>query len=266
MEKGNVRLQKILSQWGIASRRKAEQMILAGQVNVNGAPAQLGQKVNPNCDRIEVNGKLIQPTHQPPATYLLLHKPRGILSTCHDPWQRPTVIDLLPPTHHQRGLHPVGRLDADTTGALLLTNDGQLTHRLTHPRHHISKVYRVWIQGKPSPTVLQQWRQGIMLDNRFTLPAQVRVMPTILKDVNSTCLEVILREGRNRQIRRVAEQLGYPVVHLHRIQMGPIHLTNSQGKELPSGQYRSLTPAEIDGLRRMIRSKSYHSQNKESRV
>ena len=171
-----VRLQKILSQWGVASRRRAEKMIVAGEVWVNGQPAHLGQKVSPESDRIEVNGKQIQPVQKPNLTTLLLHKPAGVLSTCQDPWKRLTVLDLLPSIYRHRGLHPVGRLDADTTGALLLTNDGELTYHLTHPRHHIPKVYRVWLEGNPPQAVLQQWRQGILLDNRLTLPAQVKVV------------------------------------------------------------------------------------------
>ena len=251
-----IRLQKILSQWGIASRRQAEQMIGTGEVRVNGELAHVGQKVSPERDRIEVKGQVVQPGHKPQPVYLLLHKPTGVLSTCQDPWQRPTVLDLLAPRYHHQGVHPVGRLDEETTGALLLTNDGQLTYGLTHPRHHISKVYQVWLQGNPPQSVLQQWCQGVMLDDRLTLPAQVRKILNPRQDLPGTCLEVILREGRNRQIRRVAAQLGYPVILLHRTKIGPIGLSSPQGSELPLGQYRPLRSAEINGLQRMIRSTS----------
>jgi 23S rRNA pseudouridine2605 synthase len=240
------RLQKIISQWGIASRRQAEQLILAGQVRLNGSVAGLGDKADPSCDRIEVNGQLIQPD-RPNLVYLLLHKPVGVISTCHDPQGRSTVLDLLPARYHA-GLHPVGRLDSDSTGVLLLTNDGHLTYCLTHPRHHIPKTYQVWVVGQPSPAALKQWQTGVMLDGHLTLPAQVRVlqqMPT------QTCLEIILSEGRNRQIRKVAQQLGYPVVSLHRTAIGFLSLQSSEGKLLPSGQYRPLTQPEMNLLHQL---------------
>ncbi|HAZ42950.1 MAG TPA: pseudouridine synthase, partial [Cyanobacteria bacterium UBA11371] len=206
------RLQKILSQWGIASRRQAEEMILAGRVKVNGSVVDLGQKADPSCDRIEVDGKLVQPAHRPAPIYLLLHKPAGVVSTCSDPQNRPTVLDLLPPKLRQgQGIHPVGRLDADSTGALLLTNDGDLTFHLSHPRHSIAKTYHVWVESQPPEDILQTWRSGVVLDGKKTLPAQVVLLKTQPKS-NKTLLEIVLTEGRNRQIRRVAEQLGYPVL------------------------------------------------------
>ncbi|MBF2046307.1 MAG: pseudouridine synthase [Leptolyngbya sp. IPPAS B-1204] len=231
------RLQKILSQWGIASRRQAEQMILDGRVRLNGAVGQLGQKADPQIDSIEVDGKLIQLNARPQTTYLLLHKPAGVVSTCHDPQGRPTVLNLLPAAMRQLGLHPVGRLDAASTGALLLTNDGEVTACLTHPRHSIAKIYRVRVQGHPSEAVLRQWRQGVLLEGRLTRPAEVRVLQT---NHQATLLEIRLKEGRNRQIRRVAEQLGFPVMQLHRVAIGTIQL----GK-LETGQYRALYPDEV---------------------
>ncbi|MBD2095202.1 rRNA pseudouridine synthase [Trichocoleus sp. FACHB-591] len=235
------RLHKILAQWGIASRRHAEKMILDGRVRLNGTVAQLGQKADTQRDRIEVDGVIIQPTQRPQHLYLLLNKPVGVVSTCDDPWQRSTVLDLLPEALQQgQGLHPVGRLDFDSTGALLLTNDGELTFLLTHPRHQIPKTYNVWVQGRPSEAVLQQWRRGVMLSNRKTSPAQVRVLD---RQMGKTLLEIVLHEGRNRQIRRVAEQLGHPVLELHRVAIGPIQL-----EQLPPGQYRTLTDYEINFL------------------
>jgi 23S rRNA pseudouridine2605 synthase len=234
------RLQKILSQWGIASRREAEQMIRSGRVRMNGAIAQVGQKANPDCDRIEVDGALLQSEQRPEPIYLLLHKPAGVVSTCDDPQQRKTVLDLLPPSWQQdMGIHPVGRLDADSTGALLLTNDGQLTFQLTHPSHSVAKTYRVWVEGNPPEAILEQWRQGVSLSGRKTRPAQVRIIRQN-QNKHQTLLEIILKEGRNRQIRRVAEQLGYPVIHLHRVAIGPIHL-----QQLPPGKYRHLQPSEL---------------------
>lgn len=244
------RLQKILSGWGIASRRDAEAMILAGRVRCNGAVAQLGQKADPQKDAIAVDGKLIQPQQRPQPIYLLLHKPAGVVSTCDDPQGRPTVIDLLPPQLRTgQGIHPVGRLDADSTGALLLTNDGELTFALTHPRHEIPKTYHVVVQGHPSQSVLQQWRQGVVLEGRKTRPAKVRV---ISRDANQTSLEIVLWEGRNRQIRRMTEQLGYPVIHLHRTAIGSIHLQPPKAAALPVGRYRPLKQDELGFLQKQI--------------
>lgn len=241
------RLQKLLSQWGIASRRHAEEMIQAGRVRVNGEIAHLGQKADPLSDRIAVDGKLIKSTNRPEQVYLLLNKPAGTVSTCSDPQGRPTVLDLLP-TSLQRGqgIYPVGRLDADSTGALLLTNDGELAFRLIHPRHSVPKTYRVRVEGKPPENILQMWREGVILEGKKTLPCDIRVLETGSKGEN-TLLEVILKEGRNRQIRRVAEQLGYPVIQLHRSAIGPIQLQLPKQKLLP-GQYRYLTDAEINFL------------------
>ena len=240
------RLQKILSQWGIASRRQAEQIILAGRVRLNGAVAELGQKADPERDRIEVDGKPVRPQNRPERVYLLLHKPAGVVTTCHDPQRRRIALELLPNSLQQIGLHPVGRLDAASTGALLLTNDGAVTACLTHPRHSVPKTYRVWLEGHPSAAVLHQWRQGVLLEDRLTRPAevwQIAVQP------DRTCLEIVLREGRNRQIRRVAAQLGHPVLELHRLAIGPIQL----GK-LASGQYRLLDSAEIAFLQAQVRA------------
>ena len=163
------RLQKIMATWGIASRRQAEQMILAQRVRVNGNIAHLGQKANPSSDSIEVDGKPIAPSHRPVPIYLLLNKPAGVVSTCADPGGRRTVLDLLPRRLRTgQGVHPVGRLDANSTGALLLTNDGELTFRLTHPRHHVPKTYEVWVQGDPPESALEAWRGGVSLSGRKT--------------------------------------------------------------------------------------------------
>lgn len=234
------RLQKILSQYGVASRRQAEELITAGQVQVNGAVAHLGQRADPQCDRIEVNHQPIQPNHRPALHYLLLHKPLGMVSTCADPEGRSTVLSALAPDLHNIGIHPVGRLDAYSTGALLLTNDGDFTFRLTHPRHDVSKTYVVRLEGQVSPATLATWRQGIELDHRPTRPARVRV---IAADNHRTQLEIILQEGRNRQIRRVAEALGHRVLDLHRVAVGSVSLGR-----LDVGAYRALSSAEIEAL------------------
>ncbi|MCC3518924.1 pseudouridine synthase [Microcoleus sp. PH2017_18_LLB_O_A] len=226
------RLQKILAQWGIASRRLAEQMIVAGRVRVNGNIVRLGQKANPDRDFIEVDGVPVKPTDRPAEVYLLLNKPAGVVSTCSDPRARSKVLDLLPPKLRSgQGIHPVGRLDADSTGALLLTNDGKLTFCLTHPRHSIAKTYQVWVLGDPPEPILQAWRQGIILSGRKTLPAKVRVID---RARDQTLLEV-----------RTAEQLGYPVVRLHRTAIGPIQLQPPAGPILAPGCYRPLEDSEI---------------------
>jgi 23S rRNA pseudouridine2605 synthase len=240
------RLQKILSQWGIASRRQAEQLILAGRVRVNGQVAQLGQTAEPTTDRIEVDGRLITEQGKPEPVYLLLNKPPGVVSTCADPQGRRTVLDLLPPELGEcEGIHPVGRLDIDSSGALLLTNDGELTFRLTHPRHNVSKTYAVWVQGHPTQAILAAWRNGIDLDGQYTLPAQVKV---VSQQTDRTLLTIVLTEGRNRQIRRVATQLGYPVIHLHRTKIGNISIDGATSLQV--GCYRHLRLAEIQTLQR----------------
>lgn len=238
------RLQKILSQWGIASRRQAEQLILAGRVRINGSVAVLGQTAEPATDRIEVDDTLLTLQTRPQPVYLLVNKPIGIISTCRDPQGRTTVLELLPPELKAcEGIHPVGRLDIDSSGALLLTNDGELTFRLTHPRHSISKTYEVWVKGQPSSDIIDAWQQGIDLDGQYTLPARVRIVKR--KDDN-TLLRIVLTEGRNRQIRRVAAQLGYPVLYLHRTKIGNISVDGDRSLSL--GSYRHLQLAEVRSL------------------
>jgi 23S rRNA pseudouridine2605 synthase len=248
------RLQKILSQWGVASRRQAEEMIRRSRVRVNGDLAHLGQKVDPQKDTITVDGKPVSSGQRPNLVYLLLHKSVGVVSTCHDPQGRKTVLDLLPPELHSgQGIHPVGRLDIDSTGAIILTNDGELTFWLTHPRHSIPKTYRVLVEGHPTESVLRMWRQGVLLDGRKTRPAQVKLIKNF---ADTTCLEIILKEGRNRQIRRVAELLGHPVIKLHRTAIGPIQLQLSGSKSLREGEYRHLEESEIRFLQK-VKADSY---------
>lgn len=244
------RVQKIISQWGIASRREAEEMIGQSRVRINGILARLGQKVDPRVDIISIDGKPLIQGNRPALVYLLLNKPTGVVSTCNDPQGRTTVLDLLPAKLRQgTGIHPVGRLDADSTGALILTNDGDLTFALTHPSHDIPKTYHVVVEGHPPTNVLRMWSQGVMLDGRKTRTAQVKL---IEQGVTQSKLEIILQEGRNRQIRRVAQQLGYPVVHLDRRAIGTIQLQNSQGKFTDIGKYRHLVTSEIILLQHLV--------------
>ncbi|OBQ36449.1 MAG: pseudouridine synthase [Anabaena sp. CRKS33] len=244
------RLQKILAQRGIASRRQAEEMIRQSRVRVNGILAHLGQKVDPQRDKILIDDLPVLTEQRPSLIYLLLHKPAGFVSTCHDPQGRPTVLDLLPSELREGlGIHPVGRLDVDSTGALILTNDGELTYRLTHPSHSISKSYRVIVQGHPPAAVIQRWSQGVILEGKITRPARVRLIETY---INQSCLEIVLQEGRNRQIRRVAEQLGYPVIKLHRTAIGSIQLKTVITPFLQVGEYRHLTQDEMIFLSKQI--------------
>jgi pseudouridine synthase len=237
------RLQKVLAQRGIASRRQAEELIRSGRVTVNGKTAQIGDSADPQLDIIVIDEQPLKT--QPSRKYLLLNKPPGVVSTCADPQGRPTVLDLLPPAWQGgAGIHPVGRLDTNSTGALLLTNDGELTFRLTHPRHEISKTYLVVVAGHPEPATLAAWRSGIALEGRLTLPAQVKKLS---QDPQNTRLQIVLREGRNRQIRKVAELLGHKVLTLERTAIGQISL-HLPSQPLARGDYRQLTKKEVEWL------------------
>ena len=241
------RVQKILSQWGIASRRKAEQMIREGRVKVNQRIAKLGDKVDLAVDTLEVDRKQIQLQDRPEKIYLLLNKPLGIVSTCYDPQHRSTILDLLPAKLKKgQGIHPVGRLDVNSTGALILTNDGSLTLKLTHPRYHLPKTYHVSLQGSPTAKDLNRWRNGVKLLGRKTLPAKVTV---IKKERDRTLLEIVLIEGRNRQIRLIAARLGFSVISLHRVSIGSISLRSIEKGNLPSGEYRHLSKKEVEFLK-----------------
>jgi pseudouridine synthase len=251
------RLQKLLSRWGVASRRHAEELIKAGRVRVNGDVAELGRKADPDRDRIVLDGRELSAQNRPQMHYLLLNKPLAVVSTCQDPQGRNTVLAFVPKAIRQgAGIHPVGRLDYNSTGALLLTNDGGLTHQLTHPRHQMPKIYRVVVAGKPSSDAIAQWRQGVMLGDRRTFPAEVTVISE--SDPDSTELEIVLKEGRNRQIRRVADSLGHPVKRLHRVAIGPIHLA-----DLAPGAIRPLTAAELDKLRQGINATMIESSDRD---
>jgi pseudouridine synthase len=241
------RLQKILSRHGIASRREAEQIILSGRVWINGKQVtELGTKADPERDRIEVDGKILQ-TQAPEFIYLLLNKPTGVISTCDDPQGRKTVLDLLPLQY--RHVYPVGRLDYNSSGALILTNNGEFANYLMHPRHHVAKTYEVWVKDIPSRQTLKQWQEGIILEGKLTLPATVNIQqiehpsnPNSSQN-SRTKLQVVLSEGRNRQIRKIADQLGHPVLTLHRVAIASISVTS-----LKIGSYRLLSEQEIKKL------------------
>ncbi|HHS98398.1 MAG TPA: rRNA pseudouridine synthase [Chloroflexi bacterium] len=241
------RLQKILARAGFGSRRACEELIRQGRVAVNGEVAQLGQKADPERDRITVDGEPIRLKRE--YTYIALHKPRGVLSDEGDGTGRlPTVRDLVDLPGH---LFPVGRLDLRSEGLILLTDDGDLAFRLTHPRFGHEKEYHVLVDGRPSEETLEKWRRGVLLEGRRTAPAEVEVMRA---ERDRTWLRVVLREGRKRQIRRVAAMLGHPVHRLIRVRVGPVRLGN-----LPPGRWRRLTPLEVRAL------KGHHGRSRKKR-
>jgi len=234
------RLQKILSQAGIASRRASEQLMLEGRVTVNGATIrELGTKADPAADDIRVDGRRVRLAEQ--HRYLLLNKPRGYVTTRSDPQRRPTVVDLLGGVREY--VYPVGRLDFDSEGLLLLTNDGDLAARLTHPRHGVPRVYEAKVLGVPDAHDLARLSRGIVLEGRRTSPAVVRLLGQS-RDGGQSTLEVTIHEGRNRQVRSMCEAIGHPVDALRRVAIGPIRDTR-----LRPGQYRDLSQDEVRRLR-----------------
>lgn len=234
------RLQKVLAAAGYGSRRACEQLILDGRVQVNGqTPRELPVLVDPASDRIVVDKR---PIRRERTIYLLLHKPKGVLCTHNDPAGRTRAVDLLEGVHER--VYPVGRLDADSTGLLLMTNDGELAERLTHPRYGVPKTYRAEVAGAVTEDVLKQLREGIWLAEGKTAPARATV---IHRQRDKTILEVTLREGKNREIRRVLARLGHKVRRLTRIAIGPIEL-----RGLPMGGFRALRAGELAALRRVV--------------
>jgi 23S rRNA pseudouridine2605 synthase len=238
-----IRLQKLISEAGLASRREAEDWIREGRVLVNGRVAQLGERADAERDAIRVDGKRVRP-RAGARTYILLNKPKGFVTTVSDPAQRKTVMDLLP-DNLRRGVRPVGRLDVQTEGLLLLTDDGDLAARVTHPRSACGKQYRVKVSGVPKETDLERLRRGVFLDGARTRPCQIdRISTTGGRGEGNSWLDVVLREGRSRQIRRMFETIGHPVSKLKRTAIGPI-----RDDRLPVGAARTLSPAEIEALR-----------------
>ena len=233
------RLQKVLAQAGVASRRAAEKLIAEGRVSVNGTTVrEMGTKADPAHDDVRVDGRRIGAPQR--RRYILLNKPAGYVSTRADPQRRPTVLDLL---HGVREyLYPVGRLDYDSEGLLLLTNDGDLAARLTHPRHGVERTYEVRVAGTPDTEALERLRKGIPLDGRPTLPADVTLLGS--RRTQEAVLVLTIREGRNRQVRRMCEAVGHPVRTLRRIRIGPL-----EDRRLKPGQWRELTEREIGALR-----------------
>lgn len=246
-ERGVERLQRFLAHAGVASRRKAEGLIRAGRVRVNGqVVTELGIKVDATRDSITVDEQPITTSRSSPRTYIILHKPKSVLSTTVDPLGRHTVLDIVQTASR---IYPVGRLDRDSEGLILLTNDGELTYRLTHPKYEHQKEYRVLVDGQPDKCALQLLREGVNLEEGVTWPAKVivdtsRSTERMTEQQEGTWLQIVIHEGRKRQLRRMCRVVGHPVRRLIRVRMGPLMLG-----ELQPGEWRQLTTREVKTLK-----------------
>jgi 23S rRNA pseudouridine2605 synthase len=229
------RLQKLLARAGLGSRRVCEELIADGRVTVNGEVAQLGRRADPEHDTVALDG--VPVVVRDDLVYYLLNKPAGHVSTASDPEGRPTVVELVPDAPR---VYPVGRLDYDTEGLLLLTNDGELTHLLTHPRFGVVKTYLAEVEGDPAPATVRALREGVELDDGRTAPARVTV---VQRRGATTAIELGIHEGRNRQVRRMCDAVGHPVVRLVRTRIGPL-----RDGSLKPGTWRALTPSEVRRL------------------
>lgn len=229
-----VRLQKYLASCGIASRRKGEELILQGRVQVNGKIVdELGIKVIPGRDLVEMDGKAVKPENN--KVYIMLNKPEGYITTSIEQFGRLSVMDLLKDVEQR--IYPVGRLDKDTSGLLLLTSDGEFAYKLTHPKHHIRKKYVAEVRGAPDSLKLNKFKKGLKIEDYTTAPAEVRVLAS---KKNSSVLEIGIYEGKNRQVKKMCSSIGHPVIKLKRIAVGGLEL-----KDLPEGKWRFLKHEEI---------------------
>ncbi len=241
MADNTVRLQKYMADCGIASRRKSEELIAAGKVRVNGEVAKVGDKVDPNRDQVTVDGRKVRRDRE--LRYIMLHKPRGFISTMSDEMDRKCVAQLVADVETR--VYPVGRLDRDSEGLLLFTNDGEFANNMTHPSKHVSKNYRVTIRPDITEEQIARMMSGMMIDGKKTLPAEVKVLQ---KYPDRTVLEVTLCEGRNRQIRKMCEALDLEVARLKRTSIGGVKLGMLQ-----QGKWRDLTPQEVATLKRSVK-------------
>lgn len=248
----DVRLQKVLADCGVASRRKAEEMIAAGEIRVNGTTAKIGDKVDPKRDKISVRGVPLE-THQK-KIYIMLHKPRGFITTMSDEMNRKCVAELIRDVPGR--VYPVGRLDRESEGLLLMTNDGEFANSMTHPSLHVPKIYRVTVRPGITEDQLTQMAVGMMIDDRKTAPAKVSV---IQQESGRVVLEIVLYEGRNRQIRKMCEQLGLEVARLKRVAIGPVRLGMLQ-----PGKWRALTADEVKRLASGAKSDRPATKQKEN--
>jgi 23S rRNA pseudouridine2605 synthase len=232
------RLQKVLARAGIGSRRACETMISAGRVTVNGSRAELGDRVDVARDRVEIDG--VPVSFDTTLVYYLLNKPVGVVTTARDPQGRRTVVELVPHDRDSPRVVPVGRLDLDSEGLLVLTNDGELVNLLAHPSHGVDKTYLVEVDGVPSPVAMRSLRRGVALDDGMTAPAKARVVQGA---TDRAAVEITIHEGRNRQVRRMLDAVGYPVRRLVRTRIGPLH-----DASLAPGEWRPLTTREVRSL------------------
>lgn len=238
MKKELVRLQKMLADCGVDSRRKCEELIRRGNVKVNGKVAVIGDKVDPYSDKVYVKGKRVTAAAKPKYRYIMLNKPRGYVTTMNDERGRKCIKELIEDIEER--VYPIGRLDKDSEGMLLLTNDGDFANHIMHPKKHINKVYRVTVRPAITEEMVEKLQTGIVLDGRKTAPAQVRV---VTKQEGRVVLEIVIREGRNRQIRRMCESLGLEVARLKRVAIGTVKLGG-----LKQGMYRDLSEDEFKRL------------------
>lgn len=236
------RLQKVMARGGIASRRRCEELIVRGVVTVNGERVtQLGTKVDPARDVIEVSRRPLNIRGS--KTYLAFNKPRGYLTTLSDPFGRPTVKDLVD-FSRDPGLFPVGRLDQDSEGLLLISNDGELTYRLTHPRYGVTKLYRVQVRGRVGADAVRRLQRGVVLEDGLTAPAEVRILS---EGAETTVLTIGIHEGKKREVRRMCQKVGHPVTGLTRVAFGAVELGSLRG-----GATRPLTEDEVSALRQLV--------------
>lgn len=240
-----MRLQKFLARAGVASRRGSENLMTAGRVTVNDrVVTELGSKVDPLVDKVAVDGVAVEWGRGP--VTIALNKPADFVTTMSDPYGRPTVADLVP-TDTYPGLYPIGRLDADTTGLLLFSTDGELGNNLLHPSHHVDKTYIAMVKGLPCAEEIQLLREGVQLDDGMTAPAEVYLLEG---STHCSRLQITVHEGRKRQVKRMCEYVGHKVMQLQRVQFGPIELDED---ELPSGKWRLLSEDEVEALHSVIR-------------
>lgn len=235
----SIRLQKYLAEAGIASRRKCEELILEGKVTVNGKAVELGYKVNPETDVVKYNGEEIKQNENKKYTYILLNKPIGVVTTAEDQFNRETVLDLV---KVKTRVVPVGRLDMYTSGALILTDDGDFVFKVTHPKHEIEKTYTVTLIGIVTNEEVQKLRDGVKIDDYITKSAKVKILKTD-EEKNISRLEITIHEGKNRQVRKMCEAVGRKVIALHRSKIGNIGV-----KDLKIGTWRYLTPKEVNQI------------------
>ena len=239
----SVRLNKLLSMYGIASRRAADDLIAQGRVELNGAiVTELGTKADPDHDDIRVDGRRLKAA--PVKRYLLMYKPAGVVATRSDPQRRKTVIDLVAAAGVKGYFYPVGRLDYDSEGLIILTNDGAFAERVTHPRYELERTYEAVVEGIPDERDLERLRKGVTIDDRRTQPARIKQLRVVSgKRGTQAVLEFVIREGRNRQVRKMCDAIAHPVARLRRTRIG-----NVTDSVLKPGDFRDLTPAEVRRL------------------